>query len=80
MTTVYHAKYLAHELTKRYPSDSLQKLAATPGTFSSAERLYGKQKMQSRQSGTALQVCIQINYSDVFPAALTLAQRAFSES
>lgn len=29
MTTVYHAKYLAHELTKRYPSDSLQKLAAT---------------------------------------------------
>jgi ERCC4-related helicase len=29
MTTVYHAKYLAHELTKRSPSDSLQKLAAT---------------------------------------------------
>jgi len=29
MTTVYHAKYLAHELTKRCPSDSLQKLAAT---------------------------------------------------
>src|SRR5664279_3916185 len=29
MTTVYHAKYLAHELTKRYPSDSLQKLAAS---------------------------------------------------
>jgi SNF2 family DNA or RNA helicase len=29
MTTVYHAKYLAHELTKRCPSDNLQKLAAT---------------------------------------------------
>jgi ERCC4-related helicase len=29
MTTVYHAKYLAHELTRRCPSDSLQKLAAT---------------------------------------------------
>jgi ERCC4-related helicase len=29
MTTAYHAKYLAHELTKRCPSDSLQKLAAT---------------------------------------------------
>src|ERR1017187_8567011 len=29
MTTVYHAKYLAHELTKRYPSDSIQKLAAS---------------------------------------------------
>ncbi len=29
MTTDYHAKYLAHELTKRCPSDSLQKLAAT---------------------------------------------------
>jgi ERCC4-related helicase len=29
MTTIYHAKYLAHELTRRCPSDSLQKLAAT---------------------------------------------------
>jgi ERCC4-related helicase len=29
MTTAYQAKYLAHELTKRCPSDSLQKLAAT---------------------------------------------------
>src|SRR5713101_480127 len=29
MTTAYHAKYLAHELTKRCSSDSLQKLAAT---------------------------------------------------
>jgi ERCC4-related helicase len=29
MTTVYHAKYFAHELTKRCPSDSLQKLAIT---------------------------------------------------
>lgn len=29
MTTVYHAKYLAHELTRRCPSDSFQKLAAT---------------------------------------------------
>ena len=29
MTTIYHAKYLAHELTKRCPSDSFQKLAAT---------------------------------------------------
>lgn len=29
MTTAYHAKYLAHELTKRCASDSLQKLAAT---------------------------------------------------
>ena len=27
--TSYHAKYLAHELTKRCPSDSLQKLAAS---------------------------------------------------
>ena len=27
--TQYHARYLAHELTKRCPSDSLQKLAAT---------------------------------------------------
>jgi SNF2 family DNA or RNA helicase len=27
--TDYHAKYLAHELTKRCPSDSFQKLAAT---------------------------------------------------
>src|SRR5437867_8655063 len=27
--TDYHAKYFAHELTKRCPSDSLQKLAAT---------------------------------------------------
>ena len=26
--TAYHAKYFAHELTKRYPSDSIQKLAA----------------------------------------------------
>jgi hypothetical protein len=29
MTTAYHAKYFAHELTKRCPSDSLQKLAAS---------------------------------------------------
>lgn len=29
MPTTYHAKYFAHELTKRCPSDSLQKLAAT---------------------------------------------------
>ncbi|MDB6024529.1 MAG: SNF2-related protein [Verrucomicrobiales bacterium] len=29
MTTVYHAKYLAHELTRRCPSNSLQKLAVT---------------------------------------------------
>ena len=29
MTTVYYAKYLAHELTKRCASDNLQKLAAT---------------------------------------------------
>lgn len=29
MTTPYQAKYLAHELTKRCPSDSIQKLAAT---------------------------------------------------
>ncbi len=29
MTNVYQAKYFAHELTKRCPSDSLQKLAAT---------------------------------------------------
>ena len=29
MTTVYQAKYLAHELTRRCPSDSFQKLAAT---------------------------------------------------
>src|SRR5471032_2303000 len=29
MTTAYQAKYLAHELTKRCPSDSLHKLAAT---------------------------------------------------
>ena len=27
--TDYHAKYFAHELTRRYPSDSLQKLAAS---------------------------------------------------
>jgi len=27
--TPYHAKYLAHELTRRYASDSVQKLAAT---------------------------------------------------
>jgi hypothetical protein len=27
--TKYHACYFAHELTKRCPSDSLQKLAAT---------------------------------------------------
>jgi adenine-specific DNA-methyltransferase len=27
--TNYHAKYFAHELTKRYPSDSVEKLAAT---------------------------------------------------
>jgi hypothetical protein len=25
--TAYHAKYFAHELTKRCPSDSLEKLA-----------------------------------------------------
>ena len=29
MSTNYHAKYLAHELTKRCPSNSLQKLAAS---------------------------------------------------
>ncbi|SKA85692.1 Helicase conserved C-terminal domain-containing protein [Prosthecobacter debontii] len=29
MSTPYHAKYLAHELTKRCPSDSVQKLAAS---------------------------------------------------
>src|SRR3954469_1714046 len=29
MTSVYHAKYLAHELTKRCPSDSIRKLAST---------------------------------------------------
>lgn len=29
MSTAYHAKYFAHELTKRCPSDSLQKLAAS---------------------------------------------------
>lgn len=28
MITDYHAKYIAHELTKRYPSDSVEKLAA----------------------------------------------------
>ena len=27
--TPYHAKYLAYELTRRYSSDSLQKLAAS---------------------------------------------------
>ncbi len=27
MSTPYHAKYFAHELTKRCPSDSLEKLA-----------------------------------------------------
>ena len=27
--TDYHAKYFAHELTRWYPSDSLQKLAAS---------------------------------------------------
>ena len=29
MTTAYHAKYFAHELTKRCPSDSVQKFAAS---------------------------------------------------
>ncbi|MEK7674487.1 MAG: SNF2-related protein [Verrucomicrobiota bacterium] len=29
MSTAFHAKYFAHELTKRCPSDSIQKLAAT---------------------------------------------------
>src|SRR5271163_1259989 len=29
MTTSYHAKYFAHELTKRCPSDSVAKLAAS---------------------------------------------------
>ncbi|MDR1190845.1 MAG: hypothetical protein LBK60_04150 [Verrucomicrobiales bacterium] len=29
MTNRYHAKYLAHELTRRCPSDSVEKLAAT---------------------------------------------------
>jgi len=29
MTSAYHAKYLAHELTKRCPSDSVAKLAAS---------------------------------------------------
>src|SRR5439155_1625013 len=29
MTTAYHAKYFAHELTKRCSSDSLQKLAVS---------------------------------------------------
>src|ERR1039458_10054832 len=29
MLTAYHAKYFAHELTKRCPSDSLQKLSAS---------------------------------------------------
>jgi len=27
MSTAYHAKYLAHELTKRCPPDSVEKLA-----------------------------------------------------
>src|SRR5690349_21299369 len=34
MSTVYHAKYFAHELTKRCPSDSMEKLA---GTFVDAQ-------------------------------------------
>src|ERR671915_246725 len=29
MTSAYHAKYFAHELTKRCPSDSVAKLAAS---------------------------------------------------
>ncbi len=29
MSTAYHAKYFAHALTRRWPSDSVQKLAAT---------------------------------------------------
>src|SRR5205809_3547573 len=29
MSTAYHAKYFAHELTKRCPSDSIGKLAAS---------------------------------------------------
>src|SRR5712672_4409455 len=29
MSTVYHAKYFAYELTKRCPSDSIEKLAAS---------------------------------------------------
>ena len=29
MTTAYHAKYFASELTKRCPSDSVEKLAAS---------------------------------------------------
>src|ERR1700687_4420652 len=29
MSTAFHAKYFAYELTKRCPSDSIQKLAAT---------------------------------------------------
>ena len=28
MLTAYHAKYFAHELTKRCPSDSIEKLAS----------------------------------------------------
>jgi hypothetical protein len=32
--TDYHAKYYAHELTKRYPSDSVEKLA---GAVASAQ-------------------------------------------
>jgi hypothetical protein len=32
--TPYHAKYFAHELTKRYPSDSVEKLA---GAVASAQ-------------------------------------------
>src|SRR5215203_2559341 len=34
MITDYHAKYFAYELTKRYPSDSLEKLA---GAVASAQ-------------------------------------------
>ena len=29
MTTQYHAKYFAHELTRRRPSDSLEKFVAS---------------------------------------------------
>src|SRR6478672_9811032 len=29
MSTAFHAKYFAHELTKRCPSDSIEKLAAS---------------------------------------------------
>jgi hypothetical protein len=49
-----------------------------PQQFITITLPYLSKKRSPAQSRTALLICSEMDYSDVFPAALALAQRAFA--